>query len=389
MFDQHPDKTFHRAERCPVDHHRAVRPVVGTDVIEIETFRQVVVQLHRAQLPFTSDAVADHEIGLGPVKGRLAGTLLVVQPRLLQHVPQASLGQVPVLLAAHVLVTAGFTQRELDAIVVESDRGEHELDQLERLAEFLLDLVRRAELVRVVLGQAPDAQHSVEFTGLLVTVHGAELGQPHRQFTVAARLGLVDLHVVRAVHRLQQESFLSPLPVTQERHPLVPGPVGRVARRVAPQHGRGGTQRLLVRLAQRPLLEPPDPTIDQLAGVVSEQWCELRIAVIGKVTAGLVQLDTADVGRVDRVVATGQQLGLNEILEPTPHPGALGHPQAQSLADLRGDREQPVLLAQYTVITSTRLLDPFEICRLLLLAEPGSAVETLKTTAVAGVALPV
>ena len=39
---------------------------------------------------------------------------------------------------------------------------------------------------------------------LLEAVDGAELGQPHRQVAVAARLRLVDLDVVRAVHRLEQ-----------------------------------------------------------------------------------------------------------------------------------------------------------------------------------------
>ena len=39
---------------------------------------------------------------------------------------------------------------------------------------------------------------------LLVAVDGAELGQPHGQVAVAARLRRVDLDVVRAVHRLEQ-----------------------------------------------------------------------------------------------------------------------------------------------------------------------------------------
>jgi len=48
-----------------VDHHgwcgRLSAPMYSD-----ETFGQVVVQLHRAQLPLAADAVADHEIGLGP-----------------------------------------------------------------------------------------------------------------------------------------------------------------------------------------------------------------------------------------------------------------------------------------------------------------------------------
>ena len=46
-------------ERRPVDHHRPVRLVVGADVLEVEPLcRQVVVELHGAELPLAADAVA-------------------------------------------------------------------------------------------------------------------------------------------------------------------------------------------------------------------------------------------------------------------------------------------------------------------------------------------
>ena len=56
----------------------------------------------------------------------------------------------------------------------------------------------------VVLGEAADAGQAGELAGLLVAVDGAELGQPDGQVAIAARLGGVDLDVVRAVHRLEQ-----------------------------------------------------------------------------------------------------------------------------------------------------------------------------------------
>ena len=56
----------------------------------------------------------------------------------------------------------------------------------------------------VVLGEAADAGHAGQLARLLVAVDRAELGQADRQVAVAARLGGVDLDVVRAVHRLEQ-----------------------------------------------------------------------------------------------------------------------------------------------------------------------------------------
>ena len=46
------------AERGAVDHHRPVRLVVRADVLQLEPLRQVVVELHGAELPLAADAVA-------------------------------------------------------------------------------------------------------------------------------------------------------------------------------------------------------------------------------------------------------------------------------------------------------------------------------------------
>ena len=62
--------------------------------------------------------------------------------------------------------------------------------------------------MRVVLSQPAHAQHPVQFARLLVAIDRAELGQPHGKVPIAAMLCLVNLHVVRAVHGLEQVAFL-------------------------------------------------------------------------------------------------------------------------------------------------------------------------------------
>ena len=46
--------------------------VVLADVLQAEALRQIVVELHGAELPFAADAVAHDEVDLGAVERRLA-----------------------------------------------------------------------------------------------------------------------------------------------------------------------------------------------------------------------------------------------------------------------------------------------------------------------------
>ena len=58
------------------------------------------------------------------------------------------------------------------------------------------------EDVRVVLGEGAHAHQAVQRARGLVAVHLAELGEAQRQVAIAAHALLEDLHVARAVHRL-------------------------------------------------------------------------------------------------------------------------------------------------------------------------------------------
>jgi hypothetical protein len=58
--------------------------------------------------------------------------------------------------------------------------------------------------VGVVLREAADSGHAVEFAGLFEAVDGAEFGEADGEIAVAARLSGVNLDVVGAVHRLKE-----------------------------------------------------------------------------------------------------------------------------------------------------------------------------------------
>lgn len=64
------------------------------------------------------------------------------------------------------------------------------------------DLLFGTEDVGIILGEAPYPHQAVQGTGRLVAVAGAELGHAQRQIAVGFQALVEDLHVARAVHRL-------------------------------------------------------------------------------------------------------------------------------------------------------------------------------------------
>lgn len=291
-------------------------------------------------------------------------------------------------MCSGVLVALGVSQRELNAVVVQADAGEDEFDQFQRAAELVLDLLRGAEEVGVVLGQSADAEHAVEFARLFVAIDGSELGQPDREVAVAARLRLVDLDVVRAVHGLEQVAFLLLLPGPQCGDFLFGRASARILGDVDRQDAGGLEEFRFVLGGQGSFLEFADPEVDELAAVVAVERGELRIAVVREMAAGFVDLHPPDVRGVDRLVTPFEQFLLDEVFEDDANGRSLGHPQAEALADFLADGEQAELLAEDAVIAAFGLVDLFEVGVLILLREPGGSVEPLELAS-AGISLPV
>jgi hypothetical protein len=78
VLEQHPDEAFKRSQQSTVHDYRTLGlPVLG-DVAEVESLRprQLLVKLHRPQLPGASQAVEDMQVDLRAVEGALAGALV-------------------------------------------------------------------------------------------------------------------------------------------------------------------------------------------------------------------------------------------------------------------------------------------------------------------------
>ena len=111
VLDKHSDEAFHRAEGGSVDHDRSVGLVVSTGVFEFEAFGEVVVELDGTELPMSADAIADHEVGFGPVEGRFALGGGEVQAGFYEDLSKGRFGFLPVLFATDVFVAFGISER--------------------------------------------------------------------------------------------------------------------------------------------------------------------------------------------------------------------------------------------------------------------------------------
>ncbi len=76
--------------------------------------------------------------------------------------------------------------------------------QIQTTQDLVFDLVRPADDVGVVLGEAPHPHQPMQDTTSFVTVDCAQLRQTKGQFTVTARPGFVNHDVEGAIHGLDE-----------------------------------------------------------------------------------------------------------------------------------------------------------------------------------------
>ena len=222
----------------------------------------------------------------------------------------------PHLQVAHVLLRAG---GQSDAVIGETE-GFHQLEgQFQHAANFVLNLLRAAEDMGVVLGEAAHPHQAMQHAAALVAVNRAQLGETQGQFAVAAQGRAVDGDVERAVHWLQVVF-------------------------------------LLVHLHRR----------------------KHTLAVEIQVTAGLPQGGEADVGRVDHVVTTAIMDVLPVVLDEGAHPAALGVPYDQAWPDFVVDGVEAQLPPQGAVVAALRFLQPGQVGVQLILGLEGGAVDALE-----------
>ena len=139
MLEQHAEEALHRAEERAMDHHRAVAGVVGADVGEVESLRQLEVELDGRHLPGPADRVARLNGDLRTVERSSAGVEDDRQLELVGREAQRRGRGLPLIVGADRLHL--WSSRELEVVVVESvvaQQLEHETQNRDELVAHLL-----------------------------------------------------------------------------------------------------------------------------------------------------------------------------------------------------------------------------------------------------------
>ncbi len=315
VLDQPADEALEAAEQHPVDHDRAPALPRLVDVLDVEALGQLQVDLDRRSLPLAADRVADLDIDLRRVERPTALVHPVLDLPALQCLSERRFGRIPLRVGAEAFRRAG---GEIDdRIAIPEDREELE-DEVVDLRDLRLGLIRRAEDVRVVLGEPADPEHPVKRSAALVAVDRAELADPQRQLAIASGPGLEHLDVPRAVHRLDPEVLI--------------------------EH-----QRAVHVLAV--LLEMPGALVDPFVG---------------------------DVRGVDEGIALRVMHRPPPGLELLTHDGEIGEPEHQAGAELVIDLEELEILPQTPVVAALDLLQPGEVRVELGLGRPDRPVDALQ-----------
>ncbi len=201
VLDQHADEAFERADDGPVQHYRGFPARILGHVLGSEAPGHEEIDLHGADLPGAADRVLEVVFDLGTVEGPLPRQFLPWRLTGLETGPQGVLRARPEFVVADALVRP---QGDLERDVGEAEVGIDRHGLAMEGHDLGLDLGLGAEDVAVVLGEAAHAQQPVQRSRGLHAVAGAELAVAQRQLAVAVQAVVVDLHVARAVHRLDR-----------------------------------------------------------------------------------------------------------------------------------------------------------------------------------------
>ena len=313
MFDEHADEPLQRAHERPVDHDRPVLGAIVAGVGHVEPFRQVEVHLDGGALPRAAQLVLDLDIDLGAVEHAFARVDLVLQRFFLQGEFQRLGGTVPMLVRAHRFLRSG---GQVDIVLVEAEGAENVQVQVDDVEDFLFQLVRPAEDVGIVLGEAAHPHQAVQGAGALVAVDRAQFTPADGELAVAVLVGVEHPDVEGAVHRLELVQNLVDL--------------------------HGGIHVLAVEI---------------------------------EVAGGLPQILAGDVRRVQQLVAVAVVLVLPVVLQQPAQERAPGLPEDEARTDLVLNGEQAQLFAELAVVALAGLFQTGEICLQFLLVGKGGAVD--------------
>ncbi len=329
VLEQNREEPLDGSEQRAVDHHGLLTGSIGGGVLELKTLGLVEVELHGGELPGATDGVSGLHGNLRAVERGSTGVGDELEAGLGRHLAECLGRVIPCFNGSHKLL--GVAGGQLKVEVRQSVTAQGLENELELAGDLGLNLLGSDVHVRVVLGKATHTGEAGKLAALLVAVDGTELGEAQREFTVAASACPVDQVVHRAVHGLEVVVLALAGDVTLLVHFLVQ------------VHGR-----------EHPVLVPLE------------------------VAAGLKERGLGDVGRVNLLVAVGDETVAHVVLDFGPDDSALGVEDRESGTDLVGEREQVEVVTQLAVVALGGLFETRLVLAQLFFRRPGSAVDALQ-----------
>ena len=171
---------------------------VLADVAHVKFLRHLEIELDRAALPRTTEAVLEMEVDLWTVEGAVARVDDIVLANRFQRHAQAFRRFFPELVRAHGIFR---TRRQLD-VIFKAEFAVDAVHKLHNADDLVDDLVFAHVDVGIVLRERAHAHQPVERARKLVTVNKPQLSPAQRQFAIAVQTFVVEQNAARAVHWL-------------------------------------------------------------------------------------------------------------------------------------------------------------------------------------------
>lgn len=177
VLGEDADEALDRAEAHTVNHDRTVLLAVRADILEIKALGHLHIELDRAALPGTAEAVLQMEVDLRTVERAVALVDDIGLAELVERGDETVGRDRPLLIRADVILRHSGQLH----VVLEAKERVHVVNELGDALDLVLDLIGCHEDVRIVLREAADAEQTVQRAGQLMTVHDAELATLQRQ----------------------------------------------------------------------------------------------------------------------------------------------------------------------------------------------------------------
>ena len=246
LLDEHGERALVAAYRTAVDDERTRLFAVLVDVHHVESLREREVQLHGEERVLLAVHVGALHVEFRPVERRFAPRLGVLYAEVVEDGLHRAFAALPVRRVADVFVRIGrIPPREtVGHVAFEVECPEHELDEVHRSRELVLQLVGRAHDVSVRERELAYARKPVHFAARLFAELYGGLRVPYGQVAVGFQPVFVYRELEGTRHRAQAQDLVVHVLLADVEHlVLVVIPVSRGDEQIVLGHdGRLGEQ---------------------------------------------------------------------------------------------------------------------------------------------------